>query len=112
MFAVQDEVARTIVSILAAHVNKAEAERTLLKPPAMWQAYDHYTLAAGTVDDVPCHPWERRMDLYERRSVRSEQALSIDPKYARASRSALARIQLGRSMVNPLDSEYLDTGCL
>ena len=29
VFAVQDEVARTIVTILAAHVNKAETERTL-----------------------------------------------------------------------------------
>jgi len=34
MFAVQDEVARTIVAILAAYVSKAEATRTLLKPPS------------------------------------------------------------------------------
>jgi TolB-like protein len=40
VFAVQDEVSRTIVSILVVHVNKAEAERTLLKPPATWQAHD------------------------------------------------------------------------
>ncbi len=33
VFAVQDEVARTVAAILAAHVSKAEAERTLLKPP-------------------------------------------------------------------------------
>ncbi len=46
VFAVQDEVARTIVAILAAHVNKAEAERTLLKPPATWQAHDYYMRAA------------------------------------------------------------------
>ena len=46
VFAVQDEVARTIVAILAAHVNKAEIERTLSKPPAAWQAYDYY-LQAG-----------------------------------------------------------------
>jgi TolB-like protein len=31
VFAVQDEVARTIVAILAAHVNRAEIERALLK---------------------------------------------------------------------------------
>ncbi|HXW48781.1 MAG TPA: adenylate/guanylate cyclase domain-containing protein, partial [Xanthobacteraceae bacterium] len=41
VFSIQDEVARTIAAILAAHVNRAEAERTLLKPPATWQAYDH-----------------------------------------------------------------------
>jgi hypothetical protein len=34
VFAVQDEVARTIVTTLAAHVNRAETERALLKPPA------------------------------------------------------------------------------
>jgi TolB-like protein len=33
VFAVQDEVARTIVAILAAHVNKAEIERTINKAP-------------------------------------------------------------------------------
>src|SRR5262245_45429258 len=39
VFAVQDEIARTIVAILAAHVNKAEIERTINKPPETWQAY-------------------------------------------------------------------------
>ena len=34
VFAVEDEVARMIASILIAHVNRAKAERTLLKPPA------------------------------------------------------------------------------
>jgi TolB-like protein len=47
VFAVQDEVARTIVAILAAHVNKAEIERSLNKPPETWQAYDYYLRAAG-----------------------------------------------------------------
>ena len=46
VFAVQDEVSRTIVAILVAHVNKAEAERTLLKPPATWQAYDFFMRAS------------------------------------------------------------------
>src|SRR5262245_60661714 len=46
VFAVQDEVARTIVAILAVHVNKAEIERTLNKPPETWQAYDYYLRAA------------------------------------------------------------------
>ena len=42
IFAVQDEVSRTIVTILAAHVGKAEVERIMGKPPATWQAYDYY----------------------------------------------------------------------
>src|SRR5262249_14769192 len=40
VFAVQDEVARAIATILAAHVNRAETERVLLKPPAEWGAYN------------------------------------------------------------------------
>ena len=46
IFAVQDEVARTIVAILAAHVNRAEVERALLKPPAAWDAYEYYLRGA------------------------------------------------------------------
>src|SRR5215813_9150975 len=47
VFAVQDEVARMIVSIIAAHMNRAEAERTLLKPPATWQAFDYFLRATN-----------------------------------------------------------------
>src|SRR6266849_6289795 len=46
VFAVQDEVARTIVAILAAHLNRAETERALLKPPAAWEAYEYYLRGA------------------------------------------------------------------
>ena len=35
-----------IVAVLAAYVKKAEAERTLLKPPATWEAYDYYLRGA------------------------------------------------------------------
>ena len=41
-FVIQDEVVRAIAPVLAAHVNKAEVERTLLKPPSTWQAHDFY----------------------------------------------------------------------
>jgi TolB-like protein len=46
VFAVQDEVSRAIVVLLVAHVSKAEAERTRLKPPATWQAYDFFMRAS------------------------------------------------------------------
>jgi Flp pilus assembly protein TadD len=46
VFAVQDEISRTIVATLVAHVNKAEAERTLVKPPATWQAHDLFMRAS------------------------------------------------------------------
>jgi TolB-like protein len=41
IFAVQDEVVRTIVAILAAHVRMAEIERTRAMPPSSWQGYDY-----------------------------------------------------------------------
>jgi adenylate cyclase len=46
VFAVQDEVVRAIVATLAAHVNRAETERALLKPPAAWEAYEYYLRGA------------------------------------------------------------------
>jgi adenylate cyclase len=80
-FAVQDEVARTIVRVLAVHVNKAETERALAKPPAAWLAYDHYLRAAHTF--IRFHSSFDKEDLLQvRRSL--EQALAIDPNYARA----------------------------
>ena len=56
LFAVQDEIARTVATMLAAHVSKAEAERTLLKPPTSLQAYDYYMRAAAAFapTTVPC----------------------------------------------------------
>ena len=52
VFALQDEVARTVAAILAAHMTRAEAERTVLKPPKSWQAYDHHA-RGGSPRDVP-----------------------------------------------------------
>jgi TolB-like protein len=49
VFAVQDEVTRTIVALLVAHVNNADAERTLLKPPTAWEAYDYYMRGADAL---------------------------------------------------------------
>jgi TolB-like protein len=50
VFAVQDEVARTVVAILAAHVNKAETERTLNKPPEPGRLT---TITYGRLIDTP-----------------------------------------------------------
>ncbi len=81
VFVVQDEVARTIVTLLAAHVNKAEAERTLNKPPAAWHAYDYYMRAADVFSS-----FRTSLDveqLYESRRL-LERCVSIDSNYARA----------------------------
>jgi adenylate cyclase len=82
VFAVQDEVARAIVGILASHVRRAEAERTLLKPPASWQAYDYY-MRGSDVHAAFLSTYTPVEKLYEARRL-LERSLSIDPHYARA----------------------------
>jgi adenylate cyclase len=81
VFAVQDEVARTVAAILAAHVSKAEMERTLLKPPTSLQAYDYYMQAANALTSY--HTSLSREELRDARRL-LEKALTIDPTYARA----------------------------
>jgi adenylate cyclase len=103
VFAVQEEVARAIVALLAAHVNKAEAERTLLKLPATWEAYDHYMRGAEA--------YSRRgresptATIYEARRF-FERSLSLDPNYARAR--AMLSQTFWWTYVEPLDDDYLN----
>jgi adenylate cyclase len=79
--ALQDEVARRIVTVLAVHVQKAETGRVLAKPPAAWQAYDHYLRAVGCI--AAYHSSYEKKDLFRGRRL-LQQALAIDPAYARA----------------------------
>jgi adenylate cyclase len=81
IFAVQDEVAGAIVGILAAHVNKAEVERTQLKPPANWEAYDYYMRATNSLASY--FSSSKGSDLSEARRL-FERSLSVDANYARA----------------------------
>ena len=107
VFAVQDEVARTIVAILAAHVNKAEIERTLNKPPETWQAYDYYLRAVTAHASV----WSsyKAAELYDARRL-LRQSIAIDPSYARAyARLAFSHVT---AWVNPLDGDYLNPAAL
>jgi adenylate cyclase len=104
VFAVQDEVARTIVTILAAHVNKAEVERTLLKPPTAWLAHDYYMRAAGVLASLISVE-----QLNEARRL-LQQALSIDPSYARAY--VLLSFADFAAWINLLDTDYLDPAVL
>jgi adenylate cyclase len=81
VFAVQDEVSRAVVAILVAQVNKAEAERTLLKPPATWQAYDFFMRASDFYSAFRSS--FNVADLYEARQF-LERSISLDPNYARS----------------------------
>ncbi len=101
VFAVQDEVSRTIVAILVAHVNKAEAERTLLKPPATWQAYDFFMRASDIYTAVRSS--FNVADLYEARQL-LERSISLDPNYARAY-ATLSYTHLV-AWIHPLDEDH------
>jgi adenylate cyclase len=107
VFAIQDEVARTIAAILAAHVNKAEVERTLLKPPMTWQAYDHYMRAAATWASFQS-TWKLE-NLLETRQHLAE-SLKIDPTYARAHSMLASTHRV--AWLNPVNEEYLSPSTL
>jgi adenylate cyclase len=106
-FAVQDEVARATVAVLAAQVNRAEIERTLLKPPAAWEAYDYYLRGAQAFFSH----WTGRTNasLYDARRL-LEQSLAIDPDYARAY-AMLCRTHL-YAYTEPFDGDYLNPAAL
>jgi adenylate cyclase len=107
IFAVQDEVVRTIVAILAAHVRKAETERTRAKPPRSWQAYDYYLKAVDAMI-----AWLRSLavdHLYEARRL-LQQSLAIDPSYAR-SYAIMANTYIA-VWFNQVDADFLNPGAL
>jgi TolB-like protein/DNA-binding winged helix-turn-helix (wHTH) protein len=107
IFAVQDELAREIVVILAAHVNRAEIERALLKPPAAWEAYDYYLRG---VEAFYLHTTRRtKASLYDARRL-LEQSLAIDPGYARAA-AKLAQTHL-LAYVEPFNGDHLSLAAL
>jgi adenylate cyclase len=106
-FAVQDEVARAIVAILAAHVNRAEIERALLKPPAAWEAYEYYLRGA---EAFFLHQSRRtRASLYEAQRL-LERCLAFDPLYARAAAMLSGAHVL--AYVEPFDGDYLNPAVL
>src|SRR5262249_50730524 len=107
VFAVEDEVVRAIAAILAAHVNRAEVERALLKPPAAWEAYDYYLRGA---EAFFLHMGRgTKASLYDARRL-LEQSLAIDPDYARAA-AVLSWTYLNTYIV-PFDGDYLSPAAL
>jgi adenylate cyclase len=107
IFAVQDEVSRAIVAILVAHVDKAEAERTLLKPPATWQAYDFFMRASDIWSTFWSSP--NVANLYETRRL-LECSISLDPNYARAY-AVLSNTHV-TAWLQPMDEDYLNPTAL
>jgi len=108
VFAVQDEIARRIVTTLVSHVNKAEANRTLLKPASTWQAYDYYLRAAEALNAWWLSP-TKAANLYETRRL-LKRSLSIEPDYARAH-ALLADTYISAYQA-PLDADYINSEAL
>ena len=99
----QDEVAQTVAALLAAHVSKAETERTLLKPPAAWQAYDYFMRAADTYASF--HRHFQVAAVYETRRF-LDQCLAIDLDFARAY--ILQSATQSSTYVLPLDADHFN----
>jgi adenylate cyclase len=108
VFDVQDAVARTIATILTAHVRKAETERASAKPPASWQAYDCYLQAGEAFDRFTFRSFNVQ-DIYEARRL-IEQSLTIDPHYARSY--ALLADTYNTVWVIHLDDDHLNPAAL
>ena len=107
IFAVQDQVVRTIVAILAAHVRMAETERTRAKPPSSWQAYDYHLKAVDAL-----MAWLRSMavdHLYQARHL-LQRSLAIDPNYARSY--ALMANTYTAVWSNQVDGDFLNPSAL
>ncbi len=107
VFAVQDEVARAIVAILAAHVKRAEIDRALLKPPAAWDAYEYYLRGAAAFflhQSIPT-----KASLYDARRL-LEQSLAIDTTYARAA--AMLSWTYVIAYTHPFDCDHLSSAAI
>jgi adenylate cyclase len=94
---------RAIAPVLVAHVNKAEVERTLLRPPSTWHAHDFYLrgseMLAGYLSSYDA------AELHESRRL-LEHSLAIDANYARAY------VDLSytyfTAWLNPVDGDFLN----
>jgi adenylate cyclase len=101
VFAIQDEVARSIAPLLIAHMKKAEVERTATRPPSTWEAYDH--VIKGADEFLTFMTALNKEGLYASRA-QFQRALEIDPGYARAH-VALAASHI-HAWLHNLNEEY------
>ena len=107
LFVIQDQVVRAIAPVLVAHVNKAEVERTLLKPPSTWQAHDFYLRGSESL-----RTYLVSYDGTDLRAARTflEQSLSLDPNYSRSY------VDLSYTYftvwLNRVDADFLKPECL
>ena len=75
LFAVQDEVVRSVVATMEHHLLESEIDRGTRKPPASWGAYD-YILQA--------HQFMRRCEDYQMSEAPLRRAIELDPTSSEA----------------------------
>jgi adenylate cyclase len=80
VFALQDELTQKIVITLVSRIDKSELARTLGKPPNSLAAYDYYLRGHALMGDMES---ENSTAIVEARRL-FEQALAVEPHYARA----------------------------
>jgi adenylate cyclase len=88
-------------------VNRAEIDRTLLKPPAAWEAYDYYLRGAEAF--LLFVSRRTKASLYDARRL-LEQSLATDPDYARAA-AALSDTHV-YAYFEPYDGDYFSPAAL
>lgn len=81
IFAMQDEVTRSIVAMLIAHVSRFELARVLRKPSDSLDAYDYYLRGKALI--TMRHGDSRGTMLAQARDF-FERSLGVDPRYAPA----------------------------
>jgi adenylate cyclase len=107
IFEVQADVARTIVSILAAHVNRAEVERRFGLPDTNWHAYDYFMQAADALASF----WSSFDPVQLSRTRRLlERSVALDPKYAAAYGALSHTYVIG--WTQPIGHDYLTASAL
>jgi adenylate cyclase len=107
IFAIQDELTRTIASVLMAQVQNAEVSRILATPATSWQAYD--LCMRALVPFSAFYASYQAADLYEARRF-LEQALRIDPQYGRLY--AMLSCTYLSSWIHQLNDDYLSPAAL
>ncbi len=102
LFAVQDEIVRSIVGTVVARLELSERQRALHKPTESLAAYDHYLRGQHV-----CLDWTRETNRLAQEHYRK--ALELDPSYARVY-SALAFLLLQGALEGWADDPALAFG--
>lgn len=107
LFALQDEIARTIASVLSIQINRAEADRALLKPPTTWEAHDYFLRGNAALTR-----FLSRFTLNDLDDARAllQRSIDLDPSYARAY-AVLASSHIDAYLTG-VNDEYLTQAAL